>query len=470
MQDPQILKRDQGLKKVQEGIQQYNQNKGNYYPMQEGYQKMIQGIELLVSYVKLETNQEVVKLVNQKLNEFFSQAESMKLEIRAIQPQQQQNNNNQNQQPSQIPNQNNYNNNTNNNNNQNQNQGGNNSQENSNLKQSGLKDGDEENSKLKEGLMQAIVTEKPNVKWEDVAGLENAKKALQEAVILPIKFPQIFDGVRQPWKGILLYGPPGTGKTFLAKACATECEATFFSISSADLISKYVGESEKLIKNLFKMAREKKPSIIFIDEVDSMTGNREGGGGNEASQRVKTQFLIEMQGVGNDDRGVLVLGATNIPWGLDPAIRRRFEKRIYICLPEPVARIALLKNLLAKTKTSLTDDEIQYIGGQATEGFSGADMSILVRDASYEPLRKCERATKYKRITTPEGKQAWTPCAPSDPQGEPKRLYDLSGDELYLPPVEVDDFMTVLGKIKPSVSPADIVNHVDWTKQFGQEG
>lgn len=103
-----------------------------------------------------------------------------------------------------------------------------------------------------------------------------------------------------------------------------------------------------------------------------------------------------MQGVGNDDRGVLVLGATNIPWGLDPAIRRRFEKRIYICLPEPVARIALLKNLLTKTKTVLTDEEIQYIGGQATEGFSGADMSILVRDASYEPLRKCERATRYK--------------------------------------------------------------------------
>lgn len=123
-------------------------------------------------------------------------------------------------------------------------------------------------------LSEAIITEKPNVRWDDVAGLENAKKALHEAVILPVRFPHFFEGIIKPWKGILLYGPPGTGKTYLAKACATECDATFFSISSSDLISKFVGESEKLIKSLFKMAREKKPSIIFIDEIDSMAGNR----------------------------------------------------------------------------------------------------------------------------------------------------------------------------------------------------
>jgi len=131
------------------------------------------------------------------------------------------------------------------------------------------------------------VAEKPNVKWDDVAGLHNAKKSLQEAVILPIKFPEAFQGVRKPWKGILLYGPPGTGKTFLAKACATESQCTFFSVSSASLISKYVGESAKKIKNLFSLAREKKPSIIFIDEIDSLCGAR-GEGENEASKRVKT--------------------------------------------------------------------------------------------------------------------------------------------------------------------------------------
>lgn len=133
--------------------------------------------------------------------------------------------------------------------------------------------------------------EKPNIKWDDIAGLVKAKESLKEAVILPIRFPEIFKGARKPWKGILLYGPPGTGKTYLAKACATETEGTFFSVSSADLVSKYVGESEKLIKNLFALAREKKPSIIFIDEVDSLCGNRSDGE-NDASRRVKTEFLV----------------------------------------------------------------------------------------------------------------------------------------------------------------------------------
>lgn len=114
----------------------------------------------------------------------------------------------------------------------------------------------DEKDKFKELISEAILTEKPNVKWEDIAGLENAKSSLKEAVIMPIKFPQIFEGVRKPWKGILLYGPPGTGKTFLAKACATEADATFFEISAATLVSKYVGETEKMIRALFNLARE----------------------------------------------------------------------------------------------------------------------------------------------------------------------------------------------------------------------
>ena len=168
----------------------------------------------------------------------------------------------------------------------------------------------------------AILSDKPNVKWDDVAGLEGAKDALKEAVILPIKFPHLFTGKRTPWKGILLYGPPGTGKSYLAKAVATEANSTFFSVSSSDLVSKWMGESERLVKTLFQMARENKPAIIFIDEVDSLCGTR-GEGESEASRRIKTEFLVQMNGVGHDDTGVLVLGATNIPWQLDNAIKRR---------------------------------------------------------------------------------------------------------------------------------------------------
>lgn len=148
-----------------------------------------------------------------------------------------------------------------------------------------------DDKKMQDEMMNAIVAEKPNVKWDDVAGLHEAKKSLYEALVMPIKMPDFFTGNVEPWKGILLYGPPGTGKTFLAKACATECDSTFFSISSSDLMSKYVGESEKHIKELFRMANEKAPSIIFIDEIDSLCGSRTEGE-NESSRRVKTEFMV----------------------------------------------------------------------------------------------------------------------------------------------------------------------------------
>jgi len=336
-------------------------------------------------------------------------------------------------------------------------------------KKSKVQPKDEESSKLQEGLMSAIVTEKPNVKWEDIAGLENAKKALQEAVILPIKYPQFFDNLRTPWKGILLYGPPGTGKTFLAKACATEAEGTFFSVSSADLVSKWVGESEKLIKNLFAMAREKKPAIIFIDEIDSLVSNRSDGE-NEASRRVKTEFLVQMQGVGHEDKGILVLGATNIPWGLDPAIRRRFEKRIYIPLPEKPAREYLLRKLTNKTKHTLNEEDFSELG-ERTEGFSGADISILVRDACYEPLRKAQNAVAFKPVGyNASGKPIYEPCAPSESGAVQKKMWEFKSDEIQLPLVSMDDFCNVMLRCKPSVGPNDLKMHQEFTENFGQEG
>ena len=310
-------------------------------------------------------------------------------------------------------------------------------------------DGKEE-AKLEGALSAAIVSESPNVSWDDVSGLEGAKEGLKEAVVLPIKFPQLFDEVRQPWRGILLYGPPGTGKSFLAKACATECDGTFFSISSADLVSKWMGESERLIKQLFKMARERKPSIIFVDEIDSLCGARSEGE-NDSSRRIKTEFLVQMQGVGNDMDGVLVLGATNVPWELDQAMRRRFQKRIYISLPDATARAHILKNKGSKTFNNLNEDDWIELGN-ASEGYSGSDMNIVLNEALMMPVRRCQTAKRFKR--TPKG--GMTPTFPSDPEGQNMTLMDVNPKELECPPVCMDDFMSALSRIRPSVCDADI--------------
>ena len=156
---------------------------------------------------------------------------------------------------------------------------------------------------------------------------------------------------------------------------ATEASSTFFSISSSDLVSKWMGESEKLVKALFQMARKAKPSIIFIDEIDSMCGQR-GEGESEASRRIKTEFLVQINGVGNDQSGVLVLGATNIPWALDSAIRRRFEKRIYIPLPEAPARSKMFQIHTGNMQHTLTQQDFRYLG-EVTERYSGSDIRRL---------------------------------------------------------------------------------------------
>ena len=274
-------------------------------------------------------------------------------------------------------------------------------------------DGDPESKKLRNALAGAILQDKPNVRWEDVAGLEGAKEALKEAVILPIKFPHLFTGKRQPWKGILLYGPPGTGKSYLAKAVATEANSTFFSVSSSDLVSKWMGESERsvsqlllqfwdvltlgiyrLVKQLFAMARENKPSIIFIDEVDALCGPR-GEGESEASRRIKTEMLVQMDGVGRDSKGVLVLGATNIPWQLDAAIRRRFQRRVHISLPDLPARTKMFEISVGTTPCDLVAADYRKLG-ELSDGYSGSDISIAVQDALMQPVRKIQTATHYK--------------------------------------------------------------------------
>eukprot|EP00823_Brevimastigomonas_motovehiculus_P008523 TRINITY_DN782_c0_g1_i1.p1 TRINITY_DN782_c0_g1~~TRINITY_DN782_c0_g1_i1.p1 ORF type:complete len:456 (+),score=108.86 TRINITY_DN782_c0_g1_i1:191-1558(+) len=330
---------------------------------------------------------------------------------------------------------------------------------------------DEDTKKLKASLQGAIVMEKPNVKWEDVAGLEQAKNLLKEAVVLPVRFPQLFTGKRKPWKGILMYGPPGTGKTFVAKAVATEAGSScFFAVSSSDLVSKYQGESEKLVRCLFELARKKAPSIVFIDEVDSLASSR-GDGENESARRIKTEFLVQMEGVGKGKSGVLVLAATNIPWDLDAAIRRRFEKRVYIPLPDKTARLALFKIHIGNTPNNLTTKDLDKLA-EKTEGYSGADISVLVRDALYEPVRVCQQSTHFKKVKDPSGKQDcfWEPCSPEDPKAEEKTLMDIPGEQLRPLDVTGRNFESALKTSKATVAQKDLAQFEKWTKDFGMEG
>ncbi|XP_070966203.1 spastin-like isoform X2 [Oncorhynchus clarkii lewisi] len=304
------------------------------------------------------------------------------------------------------------------------------------LKKRDMKNLKNVDSKLANLILSEIIDSGSSVRFEDVAGQELAKQALQEIVILPALRPELFTGLRAPARGLLLFGPPGNGKTMLAKAVAMESNATFFNISAASLTSKYVGEGEKLVRALFAVARELQPSIIFIDEIDSLLCERREGE-HDASRRLKTEFLIEFDGVqsGGDER-VLVMGATNRPQELDEAVLRRFAKRVYVALPTEDTRLKLVKNLLGKHGNPLTQKELSQLS-RMTEGYSGSDLTSLAKDASLGPIRELR----------------------------PEQVRNMAANEVRN--IRFSDFVESLKKIKKSVGPQTLDLYVRWNKDYG---
>ena len=297
-----------------------------------------------------------------------------------------------------------------------------------------------EEQEIIDSISGTILTESPNVKWNDIAGLKSSKQALREAIVLPIMKPKLFTGARKPWSGILLFGPPGCGKTLLARAAATECEATFFSVSSADLLSKWLGESEKLISSLFKVARIKAPSLIFMDEIDSVATKRGEGHEGGGERRVKTQLLSEIQGVkSGSKKPLLVLGATNRPWDIDAAMLSRFEKKVYVPLPDLTARVGIFKIHTAGINMALTEEDFIELGVRS-EGYSGRDISNVCREVIMLPIRELDMSG----------------------------LLENSDQEVIVRDLNLKDFTKTLKKVKPMTTNAALKRYEQWAKDFGE--
>ncbi|CAK5023787.1 unnamed protein product [Meloidogyne enterolobii] len=295
------------------------------------------------------------------------------------------------------------------------------------------------NSKFGEETLSTILADSERITLRNVEGNEAAKEALEESVILPSLNPKLFTGLRAPCKGILLFGPPGNGKTMIAKALASECHSTFFNVSAASIMSKWVGDGEKMVQALFQVARNAQPSIIFIDEVDSMLCERSEQE-NGAARRVKTEFLIQMDGCANksEDR-ILVLGATNRPNELDEGILRRFPKRIFIDLPEKQARASMIKSTFhrSNTQASLNDQELNYIA-ELTAGYSYSDLDSLCRSAALIPLRSIDRSNVHKFTAA------------------------------HLRPVNLQDFEAALTTVKPSLNKENRKKLLEFARRHAQ--
>jgi SpoVK/Ycf46/Vps4 family AAA+-type ATPase len=272
----------------------------------------------------------------------------------------------------------------------------------------------------KSSYEELIITEKPKVNWEEVVGLDTAKKAIKEAIVYPVQRPDLFP---LGWpRGILLFGPPGCGKTLIAAAVATEIDATFFSIDAASIMSKWLGEAEQNVAKLFGSARkssnEGKPAIVFVDELDSLMGQHTNEVGGEI--RVRNQFLKEMDGIVDKGKNlhVYVIGATNKPWDLDWAFIRRFQKRILVPLPDHHTRLMMLK--LYTSNLQITQDVDLHELARLSEGFSGSDIRDVCQSAQlkligefFESGKAMDKEAKPRFLTMSDFRQILEDRKPS---------------------------------------------------------
>lgn len=257
----------------------------------------------------------------------------------------------------------------------------------------------------------------------------------------PMSRPDLFQGLRALPRGLLLFGPPGTGKTLIGKAIAYQSGATFFSISASSMMSKWIGEGEKLVRTLFAVAAYREPAVVFMDEVDSLLCQRSAEE-NEASRRIKTEFMVQLDGVGSSGKAearVVIVGATNRPEELDEAVRRRFVKRIYIPLPDADSRRQLFVTLLRASVHSLRDADLAELVDK-TDGFSGADIRSLCTEAAMGPVREV---------------------------AEQRRGNLLGISSADVPPIAVHHFNAALEAVMPTVSPGDLQRYVEWNASFG---
>ena len=291
-----------------------------------------------------------------------------------------------------------------------------------------------EDTEMDAKIANEIMQTNPGVKFSDIIGMQEMKKILYEIIIVPAIRPDFFTGIRKPQRGILLFGPPGTGKTLIAKAIASECNSTFFNISASSLTSKWVGESEKTVKSLFKLAYQKAPSIIFIDEIDSILSKRSENE-NEATKRLKTEFLIQFDGLGsNNNAKLLVIAATNRPMDLDEALLRRLPKRVY-CGPLDVnGRFDFIKKVINRVETNLKDKDIMEIA-KMTNGYSNSDLKELCKEAAFQPVRELtmEQILKIKKFR----------------------------------PLVKNDLVKAVKKIRGTMSDKIINELIKWNEQFG---